>query len=291
MHAQTSGRIHPDHPSCRYGGARIAFRGPAKRLKGAYVTFLGGSETYGPYVAAPFPELVELQTGLTCVNLGCRNGGIDSYLSAPSLIDLCSLGAATVIEITGAQNMSNRFYTVDPRYNDRFIRASKLMKSIFYDIDFGKIRTTGQMLSTIARNAEDRIGFLKREIQTAWVARMRTLIRAIDGPTVLLWAADHAPFSSADGGTICRPPLFIDRAMLHAVMDEADHVVEAVIPPGEAAAGFDTIPPVPGDIGAAAGTLGPLAHRRIAAALKPVLSAMLDLDDSGESSNIFAMSA
>ncbi len=296
MNALTPGYRTFEHEPCRYGGARIPFRGPHKRLKGSYVTFLGGTETFGPYVATPFPELIELQTGLTCVNLGCRKGGIDAYLSNPSLIDLCSMGEVTVIEVTGAQNMSNRFYSVDPRRNNRFLRASKIMKSIFFEFDFANLETTEQMLSLIACDAADRMPLLKQEIQTAWVARMRSLVRAIDGPVILLWAADHPPFSAAAGGSIARPPQFVDRAMLDAVLDDADHLVEVVIGANEVAAGYEKTLLSPKDIVAAAATLGPVAHRRIATAVTPVLSAMLGQDDCAAeqmaiSANIFRHSA
>lgn len=292
MNALTPGHRSLDYQACRYGGAKIAFRGPHKRLKGNYVTFLGGTETFGPFVAAPYPDLIELRTGLTCVNLACRKGGLDAYLSTPSLIDLCSMGAVTVIEATGAQNMSNRFYSVDPRRNNRFVRASKLMKSIFFDIDFSKVETTEQLLKTICRDAQDRLPLFRQEIQSAWVARMRTLIRAIDGPTILLWAAGHAPFSKSAGGTIAREPMFVDRAMLDAVTQDAEHIVEVVIAAGELTAGFESMLTAPHDIEAAAETLGPVAHRRIAAAIAPVLMAMLDVDQESDCpENLFAKTA
>ena len=186
MNIQTPGHVTLDYQPCRYGGAKIAFRGPSKRLRGNYVSFLGGTETFGPFIPMPFPELTEQKTGLTSINLGCRKGGIDSYLSTHGLIDLCSMGAVTVVQIMGAQYMSNRFYTVDPRRNNRFMRASRTMKAVFFDMDFSDIDTTDDLLLMVAREAPERLHLLRQEIQTAWVAQMRTLLRAIDGPKVLL---------------------------------------------------------------------------------------------------------
>jgi len=287
MNALTPGHLTLDYQPCRYGGAKIAFRGPARRLKGKYITFLGGTETFGPFIQSPFPDLVDLQTGLTCINLGCRKGGIDSYLSAPSLIDMCSMARVTVIQVMGAQYMSNRFYSVDPRRNNRFLRASKLMKSIFFELDFTTIQTTDDLLTLVAEQASDRMQLLIHEMQCAWVARMRSLIRAIDGTTVLLWAADHAPFSTQSGGTICREPLFIDRAMLTAVMEEADHLVEVVITPHEVTDGFDMMHIGPTDIAAAVEMLGPVAHQRIATALGPMLMEIVQPTLADEDVNFF----
>ena len=42
-----------DYEHCRYGQSRISFRGPKKNLKGRFIAFLGGSETYGKFVRKP----------------------------------------------------------------------------------------------------------------------------------------------------------------------------------------------------------------------------------------------
>ena len=275
MNVQTPTQHQLDYQPCRYGGAKFAFRGPAKRLKGDYVVFLGGTETFGTFIRTPFPELVEQQTGFACLNLGCRKGGLDSYLSTPSLIDICSMAKVTVIEATGAPNMTNRFYSVDPRHNNRFLRASRLMKSVFFGVDFTGVETTDDLLGLLAREAGDRLPLLSRELQTAWVARMRSLVRQIGGPVVLLWAADHTPFSANDGGTTCRAPLFIDRAMLNAVMEDADHLVEVVVSPKDIMSGFDQMKFSEKDSQSAAEMLGPVAHDRIASALAPVLDGIV----------------
>ena len=68
------------HP-CRYGRSRLLFRGPQRRLDGPYVSFLGGTTTYGKYIPTPFPALVEQATGLPAVNLGWINAGLDTLTS------------------------------------------------------------------------------------------------------------------------------------------------------------------------------------------------------------------
>ncbi len=49
----------------------------------------------------------------------------------------------------GAQNLSNRFYAVHPRRNDRFLRASTLMKTIFREVD-----TVGDVVKAITVRLE-----------------------------------------------------------------------------------------------------------------------------------------
>lgn len=266
------------HP-CRYGASKVLFRGPAKRVAGDYVAFLGGTETFGRFIETPFPELVEAQTGLTSINLGCIQAGIDAYLSSPGLIDMCSMAQVTVIQILGAPNMSNRLYTVDPRYNERFMRASKVLKEIYPDVDFSQFDQTSHLLTALARTGPDRLHRVRRELQTAWVARMRTLLEQVAGPKVLLWLADHAPYTAAEGGTICRDPLFVDRAMLAAVEPFADALVEVVARRGEIEAGLNRMIFGEMDHGAAQEMLGPDVHDRVAEALAPVLNRLAGHDE------------
>ena len=48
-----------DYFPCRYGHSKLLFRGPRRKLDGAYCAVLGGSETYGKYVREPYPALIE----------------------------------------------------------------------------------------------------------------------------------------------------------------------------------------------------------------------------------------
>jgi hypothetical protein len=53
-------------------------------------------------------------------NLGLVNAGIDVFINEPMIQDFCAGAVVTVIQVLGAANMSNRFYAVHPRRNDRF---------------------------------------------------------------------------------------------------------------------------------------------------------------------------
>ncbi|MCX7286420.1 MAG: DUF6473 family protein, partial [Rhodobacterales bacterium] len=64
-----------DYSPCCYGQSRSVFRGPSRDLSGDYVAILGGSPTFGKYVALPYPDLVERATGCPVVNLGVQHGG------------------------------------------------------------------------------------------------------------------------------------------------------------------------------------------------------------------------
>lgn len=260
---------------CRYGSSKLLFRGPPRRIRGDYVACIGGSETFGQFIARPWPALLEDRVGLPCINLGCRNAGIDAFLSCPGLIDIASMARVTILQVMGALNMSNRFYTVDPRRNHRFIRASRHLKAIYPEVDFREFEQTIQMLTALARICPNRLQQVRREVQTAWVARMRSLIAQIGGKVVLLWLADHAPYCKAEGGTICRDPLFVDKAMLNAVCGGTAAQVDIVVSPEEIGWGRSDMVFGEMERAAASAMLGPVAHDRAAKALDSALEQVL----------------
>ncbi len=265
-----------DYNPCRYGTSRLLFRGPQRDLHGGYVACLGGSETFGQFIPHPYPSLLEEALDLPCANLGCRDAGVDTFMTCPGLIEIAGKAQVTVIQVLGAANMSNRLYNVDPRRNHRFIRATKRLKELYPEVDFREFELTGHMLTALARVCQTRLQSVRREVQTAWVSRMKTLIERINGPVVLLWLSDHRPYSKETGGTITQDPLFVDRAMLNEICaDGAAALIEVVAGQSEIDDGLAEMVFNPLETPAAHELLGPVVHRRTALALQNKLSKML----------------
>ena len=271
----TLGRSALDYFPCRYGTSKLVFRGPRRRLEGDFATFLGGIETYGKFTAAPYPALVEQQTGLRSVNLGCVNAGVDAYLSDPNLIDICARARVTVIQLMGAQNMSNRLYSVHPRRNDRFLAASPLLHRLYPEVDFTEFHFTRHLLNALVQACPQKFASVRKELKDTWMARMHTLIERIGTRVVLLWLADHDPSGDGPCGLCATDPLFIDRQMIEALRPEVDAVVETVARPAEIAQGQGELLFATLERPAAQGMLGPVVHDRAARDLAPVLTSAL----------------
>ncbi len=264
-----------DYVPCRYGSSKLLFRGPKRKLNMPYVAVIGATETYGKFVEMPYPALTESTLDMPVVNLGTVNAGVDVFTHDRTVIDMCSRAEVTVVQAMGAQNMSNRFYAVHPRRNDRFLRASNLLKTIYREVDFTEFNFTRHLLSALRAISEEKFAMVEQELRESWVGRMKTLASEIDSRLVLLWLADHAPDTPVTDPTHGRDPLFVDREMMIAVKPFFEHIVEVVVSPEDVMDGFPGLVFNEFEEPAARGSLGTVAHAQAASALDTVLRGLL----------------
>lgn len=256
-----------DYMPCRYGESRLIFRGPERELGGKYTLFVGGTETYGKFMANPFPALVEQATGRACVNFGCINAGVDAFLSDPAAMQVMHKADTVVIQVMGAHNMSNRFYRVHPRRNDRFLDASAIMKMTFREVDFTEFHFTRHMLGTLCARAPDRYAMLRDELKQAWVARMRLLLNSIPGRKYLLWFSSQRPSCDPCQPGLGPDPLLVDRAMLDVLQPLVTDLIEVVASPEALRQGSEGMVFSEMEKLAAQRLLGPAVHQQAAEAI------------------------
>ncbi|WP_298904543.1 DUF6473 family protein [uncultured Aliiroseovarius sp.] len=260
-----------DYFPCRYKTSKILFRGPKRDLSGPYVAVLGGTETYGRFMAHPYPELLEAQLGRAVVNFGCPNAGLDVFLHDPVLLKLCNNATDIVIQLPGAQNLSNRFYAVHPRRNDRFLRASSMLKYLYPELDFTDYHFTGHLIGALQSTCPQRFEVVRKELQQAWVGRLKGLMSRLDKRATLVWMADHQ-IGRLAGDAMGSDPLFVDQAMIDDVRPYARDLVKVVPTPDEIEAGQQGLVHSEMDAAAAQMMLGTLAHERLANKLLASLS-------------------
>jgi hypothetical protein len=158
-------------------------------MNAPYLAFIGGTETYGKFTDRPYSALVEKELGKPCVNLGCVNGGVDAFVNDPTIMAACNKADLTVVQIMGANFLSNRFYSVHPRRNDRFLRASTVLQAIYNDVDFSDFTYTRAMLGKLHSPSPERFDIVVAELREAWVVRMKNMLGQIGPNAVLFWFA------------------------------------------------------------------------------------------------------
>ena len=250
-------------PDCR-----IAFRGPLQSFDAPFVAVLGGTEAFGKYVACPFSDLVADLTGRTVVNLGVAQAGLSLFSEEQVLLDLASKADVTVLQILGAQNMSNRLYSVHSRRNDRFLSVSPALRELYPTVEFTDIHFTGHLLSTLRRTSEAAFAVVVEELKWAWTQRMRRVLSLIDSEVILLWLPDRKLSKTSDSLDE-EEPRFVDWSMIEELEGSFAHLVEVAMPPDRSLDGKL----YPAQEEEAARLLpGPAVHRCIADAIAPLIT-------------------
>lgn len=261
-----------DYFPCRYGASKAVFRGPEQDLSQPYVAVLGGSSTFGKYVARPYPALVEQALGRPVANLGGLNAGPDFYLTDPAALDIAARAHVAVVQVTGAEALSNPFYSVHSRRNDRFLAATPALRALFPGVDFTDIHFTRHLLQVLERSDPAATATVVRGLKDNWLARMRQLLSRLPQRRVLLWLADAPPPQRALA--LDPAPPFIDRAMLEALRPEVDEVVIATPSPrARSLAPFDMTYPET-EAALAACLPGAAMHAEVAAELVPIVEGL-----------------
>lgn len=269
-----------DYRLFRYGSGRLQFRGPCPDLDQPYIAFAGGAETFAPGAEHPFANLVATQLPYPVLNLGQPGAGPDLYLGDPLMQVALARAQAVVIAAPSACYLSNRLYRVHPRRNDRLIEGLSPLHARYPDIDLTSVTYAGHLCRVLFEADPHAFLEVMVEIKTAWVARVRTLLRLAGKRSVLLWAAPTPPADPLEGDYCAQMdmhPAFVDQDMMDDVSLEAGKVVECVSP-------APLLPPGIGQEGAyvapqdrrADEALRP-AHQDVAQALMPVLSAILGM--------------
>ena len=264
---------------CRYGRSRLLFRGPRRRLDGPYIAAIGSTETYGKYVEIPYPALLEQSLGGRVVNLGCLHAGVSIFVEDETVLGACAAAELTIVQVMSAHNMSNRLYTVHPRRNDRFLKASSDLRKLYPTVDFTDFHFTRHLLKTLQDLSDSAFDAVRAELKEAWTRRMELLIDRIGGPVVLLWMSHRMPEDPDDlihGGD----PLYVDRTMIEALRPHVIDIVEAVATPEARDEGSENSIFAEIDSPAALGVPGPLFHAETAAALAAAMPARFRRDGS-----------
>jgi hypothetical protein len=271
FHSEKSLNYYP----CQYGNSRLQLRGPKQSIFGRYVAVLGGTETYGKFVPEPYATLLDDKVALPVVNLGCMNAGPDVYLNDAEVMGIAARAEVAVVQIVGAQNMSNRYYAVHPRRNDRFLAATPLLRTLYPKVDFTEFNFTRHMLAALQRASADRFEVVAEELRAAWVLRMKTLLAGLHGRTILLWMAGSAPPQPEHRVDLGQSPMLIDSEMIAALHQPAARYLEVVYSAEGLAKGCEGMAFGPLEAIAAEELPSPVLHAEVAAQLLPLVKSLI----------------
>ncbi len=267
-----------DYFPCRYGASKALFRGPARDLTVPYVAVLGGSASFGKYVAEPYPALLEQVLQCPVANLAAQNAGPDLYLSDPAALEIAAGAAVAVVQITGAEGLSNPLYTVHARRNDRFLAASPALRALYPQVDFTEIHFTRHLVTVLRRADPQRFATVLQVLQDTWVTRMRSLLARLPASRVLVWLSDAPPTDRATGPAPGFGPWLVDRGMLAALQGPMTRLVELVASPAALTEGAAGMHYPPTEAQQARALPGAAVHAEAAARLAPEIGRLVAME-------------
>ncbi|KIT17993.1 DUF6473 family protein [Jannaschia aquimarina] len=197
-----------DYMPWEYHGSQQVFRGPSVDHRRPFVAVLGGSEMVGRHVRQPVPDLLAGALGVQVANVALHNAGPDAYLRDPALMDLVARADLVVLQVMGAANLSNRYYVVHPRRNDRFVRPTHDLRRLYPQVDFTDFAFTRHLLQVLRTRSPKGFQYVARELRRNWIARMTELVEAIGRPVFLVTVANRRGLSGE------AEPLLIDEEMV-----------------------------------------------------------------------------
>lgn len=264
-----------DYFPCRYGASKALFRGPQRDLSLPYVAVLGGSASFGKYVARPYPALMEQELGLPVVNLAAQNAGPDLYLTDPAALKIAAGAAVAVVQVTGAEAVSNPLYSVHARRNDRFLAATPALRALYPQVDFTEIHFTRHLLTVLRRADPQRFGTVLQVLQDTWVDRMQGLMARLPGRRVLVWLSEAAPPLRAADPMPGFGPWLVDRGMLAALQTDSTRLIEIVASPAALSEGADGMQFPETEAQQARALPGAAVHAEVAERLAPEVARLM----------------
>lgn len=125
--------------------------------------------------------------------------GVDHHLGDALLLDRASRAQSVLMLLPWLGNLSNPFYRVHPRRNDRFVAARAPLRALFPEVDFAPFAFTGHALGTLHATCPERFGLVRQALVEAWSLRMRLLLDMLPQDGVLI--------STPAPAFLARPPV------------------------------------------------------------------------------------
>ena len=112
--------------------------------------------------------------------------GVDYHLGDAGLLRRAEGAQSVLMLLPPLGNLSNSFYRVHPRRNDRFVAARAPLRALYPEVDFALFDFTGHVLGTLRRTSPERFAVVRQVLVETWCQRMRLLLEAMPRQGALL---------------------------------------------------------------------------------------------------------
>lgn len=212
---------------------------PPSLAPGSYVACVGAAQTFGCFVARPWPTLLGEQLGVPVLNLGVAGAG-PALFRQPQFQALLAGARLVVFQVLSGRSADNSQFTSGGRER---LRRSSDGRELGADAAWSHLlhRDLSGLHSPLRRGLTNRwracfgrqeVKALVRETQADWVANFQALLDATPCRKLLFWFSQrtpqHRPRYHSLPALFGAYPQLVDAAMVDAVAARADGYVQCV---------------------------------------------------------------
>jgi hypothetical protein len=163
-------------------GTKLKVRGAIDASK-PYGVAIGAAQTFGRYVAEPFPQLVAAQNNIQILNLGFAGAGPSFFLRRPELLRWINGAEFVVVQAMSGRNVSN--FVFETCENQDVVRKRGTKDTMFVESAYRAFLLESEPSLAIALRAANRV---------QWLREMAELFKRISVPRrCLLWFSRRKP--------------------------------------------------------------------------------------------------
>jgi hypothetical protein len=194
---------------------------PARLDPGGYFVCLGAAQTFGRFVAQPFPDLLSQRLGLPCLNIS--HGGAGPMFFAQddgALMGWLNNARFVVVQAMSGRSESNSLF--ESQGVGSYVRRS----------DGVRIGCDAAFEALLRERPRREVARIVAETRANWVASCRKLIGGIRTPKIFFWFSVRRPHYREGYGSLGALfgayPQLVNAPMAAAARAMADHGVECV---------------------------------------------------------------
>lgn len=193
----------------------VEFRGPRRDFSASGgIVCIGAAQTFGRFVARPFPQQVSDLLQCDVLNLGRSGAGPEYYLERSVLMNRLHRADTVIVQAMSARSVTAGRFQARKNNNGvlKYVDGPMAGQSDLAQRAYQTLRET---------EGEDAFWLQVAAVQAQWVAYHQKLADAIPGEKVLLWLSEHAPPDTLDlrNSPVGIFPHFVTSAMVESVIN------------------------------------------------------------------------
>ena len=201
-------------------GTEIQFRGPAVDFDDPkpYFSCAGAAQTFGCFVADPYPALLGAQLGMQAVNLGLGSATPDVF-SDEHLLYVINGGQFLVLQVMAARQCSNS-------------RLQSLGTDLVHDRRKGDDIPAHMAWQRILDEDRPNLERYVAESQANWIEQYEQLLRQIHVPVIFFYFSvkqkgTDPPMDAKDANALLEPfPQLIRETSIDTIAKQCDDLIE-----------------------------------------------------------------